>query len=333
MQFTAREQLKVNRERNKLLGITFGPDELDFSIRLHNEELIPDGWAQCFRDFTLWLNKKTDLSAKPCWNTPPELHLESFQRPTEVANETETASRAIVWQLEAQRKRADCINETHSTTFAKLDTLALGAGHVNAETTYNAVRDQWFAECVQEAKPPDAPPDTHPGTTDSSIDFYHMNDIGDEELDPRHWHNHSDDIKAMLVTLNATAAADLSSLTSRNEFFADAFMAKTIERAAKRAEKEDELAPEPTPFYPWRGEAPAEEEDPADPPAEEEESPTQKKARIRKWARQRLAKMKAEQTSQMTDIMKSRASQEMASRAELWRSSTLEANMREEDES
>jgi len=62
MQFAAQEKLAVTREKNKLIRAVVAPNDLTFDVRLHAEEMLPDNYVHCFRDFENWLTKKTDFS-------------------------------------------------------------------------------------------------------------------------------------------------------------------------------------------------------------------------------------------------------------------------------
>merc|ERR1711959_747756 len=62
MQFAAQEKLDVIREKNRLIRAVVAPKDLTFNVRLHAEEMLPDSYVRCFRDFEDWLTKKTDFS-------------------------------------------------------------------------------------------------------------------------------------------------------------------------------------------------------------------------------------------------------------------------------
>jgi len=214
MQFTARESLRIDRVKNKLLGVKYTPEDIDFKIRLHNEELIPDNHAHCFRDFTMWLNRKTPFSQRPCWNTP-----------------------ATVKIPRALQARTNCIQAQQEGAFKQLDELALPAGPKAAEKTYETVKQMWFDICLKEKKPPAPPPNTHPGTTDSSIDFYHMKNIGDVSLDPKNWVKYSKAVKARLAQHTKQAGADKKAVEDKGKSFKAACCQAQGEGSQERPEK------------------------------------------------------------------------------------------------
>merc|ERR1712072_716482 len=91
--------------------------------------------------------------------------------------------------------------------YKKLEELALPAGDVKAEETFNSVRQQWFDACLKEAPPSPPPAGTYKGTTDSAVDIFNMNEIGDVSYNPANWTKHSIAMAAKLQEY-VQAAAD-----------------------------------------------------------------------------------------------------------------------------
>jgi hypothetical protein len=273
MQYTTHEKWSVARKKNKLVGVTYTPEDVDFDIRLHDSELVPDNHNYCFRDFKPWLRQKTDFIIKPCVGTPEELHLEEYTAPTFVAYGNATAQQAITWQLQGLRKRTDCIetenDDVEDHPFKKLEELALPAGDGPAMETYNSIRTQWFESCLAESPWTGAPNGTYAGTTDSSVDIYYLNEFGDTSHNPANWHKHSEDMAAQLVLGKAaTASSEQDRLTAQATF--ETLYAGTVSERKNKADEAREAAAsqtgDPPPVHPWTtnpGPVPDESEDTA----------------------------------------------------------------------
>jgi len=68
--------------------------------------------------------------------------------------------------------------------FEDLDALALSPPE-EAEKAYKKVKELWQSQCIKEPAPPPPPPNTHPGSTDGSLDIFDMKDQPYTTLDVR----------------------------------------------------------------------------------------------------------------------------------------------------
>jgi len=243
MQFTAKETWKVQHEKGKLLKVSYTPDDIDFSQRMHDSELIVDKHFQCFRDFVPWLNHKTDFVKKPCENTPVELKMESYYAPVFTAGKGSSAKQAVMWQLDGLRKRTDCIEAQNTDQknhpFAELDTLALSAGDVKAEEAYNSVRKQWYGKCMNAPVLAPFAAGTYPGSTDSSVDIFTLKMINDVSTDPNKWRKESPGMKSKIEESVASARRAAKETADSEVIFAKAYETQVRERDVKKAERLD----------------------------------------------------------------------------------------------
>merc|ERR1719263_2057013 len=74
--------MDVTRVKNQLIKAVLEPQNMMFDVRLHQEEMLPDGYVHCFRDFEKWLTKDTPFS-KPDRARFPDLDAIALSPPEE----------------------------------------------------------------------------------------------------------------------------------------------------------------------------------------------------------------------------------------------------------
>jgi len=241
MQYTTQEKWKVVRKKEKLLQVNYTPEDIDFSRRLHENELLPDKHTHCFRDFVPWLKTKADYVKKPCAETPAELKLEEYNAPEFKVGKFSKAKEAVLWQLQGLRKRTDCIEEANKDKkkhpFAALEALALSEGDAKAEETYNSVRKQWYEKCVSAPVLPLPAKGTYPGSTDSAVDIYTMKYTNAVSLNPKKWPRASVRMKSKLASQKAAAEKEEASWEKNKAVFEKAYSSE-----AKRRDDEKKAA-------------------------------------------------------------------------------------------
>jgi len=258
MQFTAKELWAMERHKNVLPKLSYSPSSLDFKLRLHDEELVPDVHMQCFRDFIPWLRKTAQWVEAPCTETPAELHLESYVAPALEAYANVSAQKAVTWQLEALRKRTDCIEEHNldkgEHPFSKLEALSLPSGDTEAETVFNHVRDAWYSTCLKESEPPSPPANTYPGTTDSAVDIFNLKTTPAVSYDPADWPKASAKMSTQLSAFIAAAeeaeAARLNSESAQDSAEAVALREKEEKKIERHAALKQHTSPPQV--HPWK---------------------------------------------------------------------------------
>ena len=170
MQFASTESFEAERQIGKVMGVHYAPDEMQFSVRLHDQELLPAKWVDCWVGFREWLTTKTDF--------------------VESRNMTEM-DRVIVRQT-FLNWTADATNPLE-VPFAELERLMLNQ---TAEPTYLEMRKKWQRECVGLPETPQwearsflepNPTENWPGATDSAVDFFHLTNTSATSLSPYDW--------------------------------------------------------------------------------------------------------------------------------------------------
>lgn len=71
-------------------------------------------------------------------------------------------------------KKTD-FSEPTPENFEILDGLALSRPE-EAVNSYNTIKAKWYEQCLQESPPAPNPANTHPGSTDSSLDIFNLMD-------------------------------------------------------------------------------------------------------------------------------------------------------------
>lgn len=170
MQFASTESFEAERQIGKVMGVHYAPDDMQFSVRLHDQELLPAKWVDCWVGFREWLTTKTDF--------------------VESRNMTEM-DRVIVRQT-FLNWTADATNPLE-VPFAELERLMLNQ---TAEPTYLEMRKKWQRECVGLPETPQwearsflepNPTENWPGATDSAVDFFHLTNTSATSLSPYDW--------------------------------------------------------------------------------------------------------------------------------------------------
>jgi len=170
MQFASTESFEAERRMGKVMGVHYAPADMQFSVRLHDQELLPAKWVDCWVGFREWLTTQTDF----------------------VKSRNMTEVDQVVVRQTFLNWTADAMNPLEAP-FVELDRLILNQ---TAEPTYLEIRKKWQRECVGLQQTPQwearsflepDPTDNWPGATDSAVDFFHLTNTSATSLSPYDW--------------------------------------------------------------------------------------------------------------------------------------------------